>query len=269
MSIGRLFVVVFGLLLLASCNRVEGCLEADASNFDPSADKNCCCEYPKLTLQIYPVVGTTSFVKTDTLSDFSGNKYLIEDLHLYLSQFKMTAPNGVSTGVSDSLTLTLEDATGNSYEEKIEDGYVLWDSDNSSYEVGTFRNFAEFSGLEFFVGVDSAINFIPPATFEEEHALYIQEPSMYEENDNSYLFIRAEVQIIGESVPRVYKIYGEEAFKRIEVAYAITGNQSFDTQLELNADVGVMFNSVDFLTNNENIIHQKIVDNLDSVFSKP
>lgn len=269
MNIGRLWLVVFGLLLFANCNRVEGCLEADASNFDPGADKNCCCEYPNLTLQVYPVVGPTNFTDTDTLYDSSGNPYLLPELQLYLSQFQMIEPNGEATGVSDSLAITLEDTAGNSYEEKVADSYILLDTDNTSYEVGTFLNFTEFSTLEFYVGVDSLINLTSPATFDEEHALYTQDPVMYDEDVSSYLFVRAEVQVIGESEPRIYTIYGEDAFKKIEIPYAIVGHQSFDTPLELTADVEAMFDSIDFLANSDNFITEKIVENLDSVFSKP
>lgn len=63
------------LVMLPSCSKKEGCTDPTASNYDPDAEKDCCCEYPEPTGG--GVIEVTESITTNTLWT-SNNKYLIK-----------------------------------------------------------------------------------------------------------------------------------------------------------------------------------------------
>jgi hypothetical protein len=54
---------------LTSCKKNEGCTDPNATNYDPDADKDCCCEYaPENTEQTTVINGETYHVLSGTIS---------------------------------------------------------------------------------------------------------------------------------------------------------------------------------------------------------
>ena len=43
-ALALLLIATFGVAMPA-CKKTEGCTDPAATNYDPSADKDCCCEY--------------------------------------------------------------------------------------------------------------------------------------------------------------------------------------------------------------------------------
>lgn len=64
------------LVVLPSCSKKEGCTDPTASNYDPDAEKDCCCEYPTPPTGS-GVIEVTESITTNTTWT-SNNKYLIK-----------------------------------------------------------------------------------------------------------------------------------------------------------------------------------------------
>ena len=79
------------IILFSNCRETtEGCLDPEASNFDPSADETCCCEYPQFSIRFsynnYDT-DTTAFGLNKVYNDDGNNPYFITTINLYLSDF--------------------------------------------------------------------------------------------------------------------------------------------------------------------------------------
>jgi len=69
-------LLAFGVIAVAmpACKKKEGCTDPTASNYDPDADKDCCCEYVTPTSNIIEVQGSI----TSNTNWTNGNKYLLK-----------------------------------------------------------------------------------------------------------------------------------------------------------------------------------------------
>lgn len=84
--------------LLWSCNtRIEGCLDAEADNFDFDAELACndCCEYPSVLLTLSQKWLDNNFTNADTLLDAQGRPYQIKDLKYFLTTWSWQDDQGV------------------------------------------------------------------------------------------------------------------------------------------------------------------------------
>ncbi len=79
---------------LPACKKKEGCTDPTATNYDPDADKDCCCEYAPVNPPGSNVVQVTANITTNTTWT-SSNKYVLNGF-IY---------------VEDGATLTIEPGT--------------------------------------------------------------------------------------------------------------------------------------------------------------
>lgn len=106
-TIGLLLIGAVAVALPACKKKKEGCTDAAALNYDPDADKNCCCEYA--TIKQYTVTdlgGGVNQVEGETDVDFtftSDKKWLIKGFLYVNSGAKLTVqPGTIVKGDKDS-----------------------------------------------------------------------------------------------------------------------------------------------------------------------
>ncbi len=63
------------LLVLPGCSKKEGCTDPSATNYDPDAEKDCCCEYPAPSVS--NVIEVTQNISSN-ITWTSSNKYILK-----------------------------------------------------------------------------------------------------------------------------------------------------------------------------------------------
>lgn len=98
-----LLTALVGLIAIApltSCKKKEGCTDPAASNYDPDADKDCCCEYPAPDEELTTTInGQTYYILSGTIGS---SRTLTADRRWLLS-------GGVF--VASGVTLTIQAGT--------------------------------------------------------------------------------------------------------------------------------------------------------------
>jgi hypothetical protein len=172
---------VWGLLLLftACYQPQEGCLDLAATNFDANADKNCCCNYPALQLNITQNYGSTTFKEGSIFQDAGNAFFVLKNVSFYLSDFTVTQ-NGQSYSVLDTVTLwTKPTGAITPVRRLFTDDFLLVRRSSVNNEIGVFRQEGSFDGIRFRLGLpDSALNVLP-ARASVGHPLSTQTDSMW------------------------------------------------------------------------------------------
>ena len=71
----KMATVALAALVLSSCSKTEGCTDSTATNFDPDAEENCCCEFPATSEVINGVTYqfVSSLITSNTTLDAATN----------------------------------------------------------------------------------------------------------------------------------------------------------------------------------------------------
>lgn len=94
---------------LTSCKKKEGCTDPTATNYDPDADKDCCCEFATPEAEPTQVInGETYYVQTGTISSnvtlVASRKHLISGGLFVASGATLTIEEGTSIYAADDGT---------------------------------------------------------------------------------------------------------------------------------------------------------------------
>lgn len=259
-----LFFMPF-LLIVWSCNeKTEGCLDPEASNFDPSADLSCCCEYPQLeVLFSYDNYGTDSsaFGLNEVHNDVANNPYLVLELAIYLTDFELIKVDDSIVRVADTLHVNLRN--GNALE--LIDDILLVKPNTFQYEIGRMENSGNYKQLRFKVGLGNPASETNPNSVAAEHplgtnGLFRTSASEYAMYEMSIVKDTANLQnqFIYETIAPAYQI---------DLDYNFTIQAGFNTRLRVNADLKEIFNNIDFQNETEEQINMKIYQNIGNIFS--
>ena len=147
--------------LIGCYENIEGCLDADASNFEIDADIDCCCEYPQLVLQWNQVMDSVNYNRSSwyRVGDIS---LQIPVVKLFFSDIRLTDSVGSTFQISDSLVLE------GTY---VKDDVTRLDSDEFSSAVGTFIPSGSYKNIESVVGLSTLWQQADPAEFDSGHDL--------------------------------------------------------------------------------------------------
>ena len=151
MTVSRV-ILILGCMWLASCyTRKEGCLDNLANNYDVTADDACvtCCKFPALKLQIKHFLGDSIYRSNDTLINDNGQKYIIEDVRYYLSEFSLFQSDSVyhireKIKTTDNLII-------------IDNDMKIMRSADASIDIGTVSGYGRFDSLKFNLGLSTVI----------------------------------------------------------------------------------------------------------------
>lgn len=153
-----LWVVVQGCV-----EQKEGCLDSNAINFDVSADKDCCCEYPKLKLHFsYQLNDSTYWSPGKTLVDVNSQAYKVTSFKMFVAHFEVASGAGEwydPVGFSDRLLV-------NDKLESVSDNALVITNSKQDYELSKFTMTGLLSEIHFAIGLGSLQNNVNPALIE-------------------------------------------------------------------------------------------------------
>ena len=146
-----LFLSSVVLFFTACYQPKEGCLDINATNFDATADEECCCQYPVLQLKFKHFASGNEFSASDTILNDFGQQFRIPSFAFYFSDFEFTGTSGNKVQVSDTIRLP---APFDSIVLKKDIALVRAITSNAL--LGRFIQEESFTKLYFQVGVPSA-----------------------------------------------------------------------------------------------------------------
>lgn len=252
------------IILFSNCRETtEGCLDPEASNFDPSADQTCCCEYPQLSVRFsynnYDV-DTTAFALNSVYNDDGNNPYFVTAVNLYLSDFELVRADNSVLRISDSLDVILQNGTSTS----IIDDIILVKPNTFKYDIGTTITSGDFVKIRFKVGLNDLINQINPEEIATTHALS-KDKNLYD--TSGYIFNKINVVTDTSATDVVTEFEITTPFVTIELDYDFSIYSGFDKEININADLKKLLKTVNFQTDNISTIQSKIVTNTSDIFS--
>ncbi len=258
-----LFFIPF-LILVWGCNEeIEACLDPEASNFDPSADVSCCCEYPQFSIRFsynnYDI-DTTTFGLNSTYNDVVNNPYSINDITMYLSDFELIKIDNSVIRVEDSIEIQLLNGTVENYIDDI----ILLKTNTFQYDIGTIQNSGNYQTLRFKVGLNETINQTNP-----DSVAATSELNRINEMHNGTTYTFAEVEMIKDTadVDAISTFQVSQNYLQVELTYDFTIIAGFDKVLTINADLKQIFDGIDFRNETDAAILLKMETNLATIFS--
>ena len=190
--------VVAACCSLLACDKKEGCLDPNATNYTIDAESNCCCNYPTLIAQIGYKNADENLVLNDTFQNDLGVDIAISNFAILMSAFTLTSQSGYSAQVSDRLDLGSSVAL---------DDVILVKRNDFSFSIGTINERQTFDMINFQIGLSAELNSIDPVEFDlsSSHPLEIQEDSLFQGTGNGYHFIKLEAMIQDSSYTFTYQ----------------------------------------------------------------
>jgi hypothetical protein len=234
-------IVVFILLVLtwAGCNtRIEGCLEANAENFDLNAERPCdgCCTYPSMSLSLTQKWNGDNFSNADTLMDANGQPFKIIDLKYFLSSWVWSNSEGalftvdsVDAGCDES---TLRFTTDN----------TVIDTRQFVYTLGTIRQSPLMDAVHFTFGLKQDFSCLDATDPNTPSSLTDQSP-LWNEQSSTLETLRLIIQrsLDNETVDTVYI----NSLMDVRLDYALQLAPGIDTQLDLTVNYAQWFIDAD------------------------
>ena len=266
----------FCLLLLAFVQTAcfepkKACLDIDATNFDASADEDCCCEYPQLLMNAVQRYDTLQYLPDSLYAGKDGRLFRIKKVIFYLSDFQLFQNGGIVT-VSDSVNLKTYAATGNdTISRTFTDDFVLVRRAPVENEVGDFRPGGTFEKIRFRLGLSPEAERVIPQLAPSAHPLRIQSDSIWYGRDAGYVFLQAIVvrDSMATTKPDTLSFTKSELsdFFIERTSSFIHQSGGYNFTLTLTVDYKKMFEDVDWTTGDISTWKSKIATNLPNVFS--
>lgn len=246
--------------------KVEDCLDATATNFNPIADINCCCTYPELQVQLsYNLYSRDSsgFALNTTYNDDFGNPFKVSSIPFYISQFQLIDANGNLTGVTDAVTLYLNNGTT----QTIEDNFNIVQTNTFRYTIGTLNATGDYTQIRFLVGLDATANQTIPDSMASTHPLAIGADSLYLSATDGYIFTKAEIITdTSTTTTTTYSVQGDVNLVEIVLDAPITIVKGTDTRYDINVDLLKLFEGVNFQTDTPATVATKMQANTANIF---
>lgn len=264
----KILITLLVVFQFSNCKEdVEGCTDITATNWNAAADNPCesCCEYPRLIASLEHAYGDTTLFFGLPYLDDGGNEFFITRLRFYISKFELIS-NGSTYVVSDSITLILNDSTQNISEL---DDFVLVVNNIQNRDIGLFQsNENSFDSIRFLVGLDPIINQVDPELVTIGHPLSVQNPSMYWNELDGYIFQQIGITLDSVNSDTIsYELGGLANQHLIALPFDEIVPFGQDFYIPLKIDYEEWFKGIDFVLNSDDLIKLKFKENLPNGFS--
>jgi hypothetical protein len=248
---------------MACYEPVEGCLDADAKNYNVAADNDCsgCCQLPQVDIVITFLFNDNSFNLGDTL-DVGASKIILSDFHIYLSNITVQNNLGESLYLEDSVRI--ENSDGSQF--FVGDNYRYFDRQRFSTSLDGLRYTGPISSISFDVGIPETYNLYNNDSLRINSGLSTIPSDAYQ-NGNGFIFFSFDLSFIeGEN----QKLELLNTFPLSPVVVNLSGTNAElaeDLNLSLVYDLGIVLDGIskDFSElNNLEIVR----DNIANAFSQ-
>ncbi len=263
------FKLLLGLLslLFSNCYKpVSGCLEIEATNFQATADENCCCEYPKLKISVEQNFDSLVYIPDRKYQLENGEWIKIKAITFYLSDFQLIK-NGETFEPTDTVHLK---TFPNGVENVFKNDFSIVRRTPSVFSLGEFLPDGKFSTVNFRIGLTDAANKVKPTEASKTHPLFTQSEKMWENETEGYRFLRMEFarDTFSATLPdTIFWTKKDLPISPLTFAGDFNHQVGHDFELILKVDFAEWFAGVK-LSDNDNLqLKSKIVSNLPSSFS--
>ncbi|MBV6438848.1 MAG: hypothetical protein DYG98_11915 [Haliscomenobacteraceae bacterium CHB4] len=251
----------------------EGCLDIEATNFDASADKDCCCEYPQLIVEALHRYGSDSvqYVPDALYENNAGQLFRIKSVAFYLSEIQLFQ-NGGLLAVADTVHLrTYAPGGGDTLKEVFTDDFLLLRRTPVDNPVGEFRPAGTFEKVRIRLGLSPDAQRVIPRLAPAGSPLRIQGDSLWYGPSAGYVFFQAVVVRDSMQATKPDTL----AFTQSQLPDFFiekTGNYlhpsgGYDFRLKLGIDYQKMFDGIDWSNGDISAWKSQIALNLPGVFS--
>lgn len=252
-SFKQFYISIFAVMitLLLSCDKKEGCLDPNATNYTIDAELNCCCTYPMLVAEIAFKIGDENVTLGDTFKNDQELDISILDFAMYASDFILTSSAGDAVQVSDFLEIGTQEVV---------DDVILIKRNEFRFPIGTFNEMRVFEQIQFKIGLIASIKTLDLSAISlpSDHPLLIQEDSLYHDPPQGYDFIKLQVQIAQDEYTF---IYSEEILVNLDLI--ITPGLGEDVTIPIKIQFDKWFSGVEESMDAQGI-ESKIFQNIPS-----
>ncbi len=274
----RPWTSIFKFLILALClsscfEPQDGCLDIEATNFDASADKDCCCEYPLLVIEALHRYGSDSvqYIPDALYENSTGQIFRIKSVSFYLSEIQLFQNGGIIT-VSDTVQLQTYAPSGtDTLKEAFTDDFLLIRRTPVDNPVGDFRPAGNFEQVRMRLGLSDDAQRVIPRLAPSGSPLRIQGDSLWYGPSTGYVFLQAVVVRDSMQATKPDTLAFTEAdlpdFFIEKTGNYVHPSGGYDFRLKLGIDYKMLFDGIDWTTGDIPAWKTRIVANLPGVFS--
>lgn len=234
-------------------------MQPSARNFNPEADKDCCCQYFQLQLELEhssDTAGNSLNLNSPYLDDF-GTAYIPTDLQLLISRPRLVDNLGQEHGIQDSAIYTLWDNSRMA----LWNGPAVLNPNNRTVQLGRFDRAGRYERLRFELGLPTAWEQVNNSLLPSGHPL--RNAALY--SDSLRRYYSHSLSLILPNIQDTFTLILQE-------------NNLIDLPIDLlvedgrNASIGLrigyldLFSGVDFARDDRASIRQKIRDNTPNIF---
>ncbi len=258
------------LLLQFSCKeKIDGCMDVTAVNWDASADESCedCCTYPSLTVSYEHVFGDTLISFDSLYFDESDNYFKITSIRYYLSDFILISNDVDEYRPTDSLEVQLY-TNGDNEEKTIADNFALVSKFTNSSNIGSFRNTdLTIDSLVFSIGLNATANSVDPTSVSVGEPLAIDSDSMFQSRTDGYIF--AKIGIVTDTMTMdttIYRITGNDKLMEMRFEWEDELVRGTNVVIPIKLDYEEWFKGINFANDSYETIEANFVMKLTNAF---
>jgi len=267
----HLFPLLATIVMLISCGKQnEGCTDPKASNFDVSADKNCCCKYPKFILEFSFQHDKASYnygtvsKPADTLEDAGQNSFRVNEIKFMFSDFVFHSLAQSDKYFDKRIKFYLKN---NEDSVLSVDDYVNPSFSKTDFEAFTLNSEQTFNSLEFTMGGGDSIGLINTYLLRNtSHSLYPKGNVLWDSLQMHYRAAYISITTLPDSVVRKYYIDVPNSLKFQFNISGIKPKAGFDLNLLLKVNMNHLFNEISWHDDLESVITEKLRTNLPEIF---
>jgi hypothetical protein len=163
------FLLLWLSFMLFSCtDKIEGCLDINARNFQADADRNCCCEWPEAFFLVNHKMGEEIHEPALEYTNSGGQSYRLLDAGIICSDFILHFDDGrESHFILDNITLTLPD----NQLLVVPNDVIVITRATAKLKIGEFIGNGKVTHLSFRVGLPDNLQNIAPEFWPADHPL--------------------------------------------------------------------------------------------------
>jgi hypothetical protein len=256
MTLNKIIIFIISALSLYSCAGIEGCIDPVARNFDPEADKNCCCQYYQLRLDMVHSIDSfnTPFVLFNFYSDANADAYQIKSTSILISDVALLKADGTASYVNDSILLS--SSSGSSWQRNdfsnIRPGVFV-------NNIGSFTDFGNYVKLRFLVGLQDALQQTDGSNLSTAHPL-----STASEFNSANGFLTGRWEIINNLNEPMLYFLSDTVW--VELDYPVSCIDGADTNIPLGLNYNALMQGIAFASDDSTTVVQKIKNNIRNAF---
>ena len=246
---------------MVSCyQKKDGCLDPLATNFDPSADNTCCCNYPKIQILVSLNWGSDVFRYNKKYVDAVRDSVSFGYFGAFLRDIKLTDPMRLVYTNDEKLSVQCQINQSIQIASTQNDLLLVTRDRSENYTFGVWRignNLID--SLDFTIGLGELLPFAIEQNLESSNPLNKGGNIMYDSTNTRFrsLFLRYNTDIQKDSVSLIDP--WDQKFKLSSTLRATIGE---DLVVNIVWDLKKLFSGISFKNDGRSTIGNKIKTNI-------